>query len=101
MGAINAWSTPASDSYRRRATNRTAGSPSFSMSKGTAGISWGPTREEVQRSECSACSQRLDQPAIDHEVCARDVPRAVAGQEEHQIGDFLRAGEAPRREPSL
>ena len=46
-------------------------------------------------------SQRLDQAAVDHEVRARDVRRAIAGEKEHQIGDFVGARETARREAAL
>ena len=49
----------------------------------------------------SAWSQRLDQAAVDHEVRARDIPRAIAGQEEHKIGDLVGTRESPRHEASL
>jgi hypothetical protein len=49
----------------------------------------------------SAWSQRLDQAAVDHEVRARDISRAITGQEEHQIGDFVGTGESSCYEASL
>ena len=60
-----------------------------------------PGSEGRQAHTGSAWSQRLDQAAVDHEVRARDIPRAIAGQEEHQIGDFVGTGESPRYEASL
>ena len=42
-------------------------------------------------------SDRGDQAAVDREVGPGDVGRAVAGQEENEVGDLVRAGEAPGR----
>src|SRR5260221_12795078 len=41
-------------------------------------------------------SQGGDQSAIDDEVGPGDVAGAAAGQQQHQIGDLLRAGEPAR-----
>jgi hypothetical protein len=54
-----------------------------------------------RRTPARCGSQRLDQAAVDHEVCARDISRAIAGQEKHQIGDFVGTGESPCGEASL
>ncbi|GGM04192.1 hypothetical protein GCM10007977_001830 [Dactylosporangium sucinum] len=41
-------------------------------------------------------SEGADQPAVDGEVGAGDVGRAVAGQQQHEVRDLLRAGEPAR-----
>ena len=60
-----------------------------------------PGSEGRQAHTGSVWSQRLDQAAVDYEVRARDIPRAITGQEEHQIGDFVGTGESSCYEASL
>ena len=45
----------------------------------------------------SAPCQRGSKPSIDDDVGSGDVAGSVAGQEEHGVGDLLRAGEAACR----